>query len=90
MTMAGKKGKSGRPGESGRIYDFHFYYRFVPGEDPPELEMLLESIIEASGRKRRDILRAALLGGLNQAQETAANTEDSEISGLFNEMFDDF
>ena len=40
--------------------------------------------------KRRDILRAALLGGLNRAQETATNTEDSEISGLFDEMFDDF
>ena len=88
--MAGKKGKSGRPGEPGRIYDFHFYYRFIPGEDPPGLEALLESIIQTRGRKRRDILRAALLGGLNRAQETAANTEDGEISGLFDEMFDDF
>ena len=50
----------------------------------------MESIVQASGRKRRDILRAALLGGLNRAQETAATTEDSEISGLFDEMFDDF
>lgn len=84
------KTKRGRPGKPGRIYEFDFYYRFIPGEDPPELEMLLESIIEASGRKRRDILRAALLGGLNQAQETAVKTEDSEISGLFDEMFDGF
>ena len=84
------KTKRGRPGKSGRVYEFDFYYRFIPGEDPPELEVLLESIIQVSGRKRRDILRAALLGGLNQAQETAAKTEDSEISGLFDEMFDDF
>ena len=80
----------GRPKEPGRIFEFHFYYRFIPGEDPPELKTLLESIVQASGRKRRDILRAALLGGLNRAQETAANTEDSDISGLFDEMFDDF
>ena len=88
--MAGVAGKSGRPEASGRVYSFTFYYRFVPGEDPPELETLLESILQTTGRKRRDVLRAALLGGLNQAQETAATTEDSEISGLFDEMFDDF
>ena len=88
--MAGVTGKSGRPKELGRVFQFFFYYRFRPGDDPPELESLLESIIQAKGRKRRDILRAALLGGLNRAQETAANTEDSEISGLFDEMFDNF
>jgi hypothetical protein len=88
--MAGKKGSSGRPASPGRVYQFNFYYRFMPGEDPPELETLLESIVQVAGRKRRDILRAALLGGLNRAQETAANTEDTEISGLFDEMFDDF
>ena len=88
--MAGKKGSSGRLTSPGKVYQFNFYYRFIPGEDPPELEVLLESIIQVSGRKRRDILRAALLGGLTQAQETAVKTEDSEISGLFDEMFDDF
>ena len=82
--------RTGRPKKIGTVYRFDFYYRFIPGEDPPELETLLESIVQTSGRKRRDILRAALLGGLNRAQETAANTEDSEISGLFDEMFDDF
>ena len=88
--MAGVAGRSGRSKKPGRVYRFDFYYRFIPGEDPPELEMLLESILQATGRKRRDVLRAALLGGLNRAQETAATTEDSEISGLFDEMFDDF
>jgi hypothetical protein len=88
--MAGVAGRSGRHEASGKVYSFTFYYRFVPGEDPPDLEALLESIIQARGRKRRDILRAALLGGLNRGQETAATTEDSEISGLFDEMFDDF
>jgi hypothetical protein len=88
--MAGVAGKSGRNKKPGKVYRFDFYYRFMPGEDPPELKALLESIVQANGRKRRDILKAALLGGLNRAQETAANTEDSEISGLFDEMFDDF
>jgi hypothetical protein len=88
--MAHPYREPGRPKELGRVFEFHFYYRFTPGEDPPELEILLESLVQASGRKRRDILRAALLGGLNHAQETAATAEDSDISGLFDEMFDDF
>lgn len=88
--MAGRVGKSGRRKAAGKVYRFDFYYRFVPGEDPPELAMLLESIIQAKGCKRRDILRAALLGGLEQAQGMAAQIEDSEIAGLFDEMFADF
>ena len=80
----------GRPRKCGAVYRFDFYYRFIPGEDPPELKTLLESIVQASGRKRRDILRAALLGGAQQARETATNAEDSDVSGLFDEMFDQF
>lgn len=79
--------KKGRPPKPGQVYEFDFYYRFVPGEDPPELAQLLEAIIQAKGRKRRDILRAALLGGAQQAQETAAHAEDSDIAGLFDDMF---
>jgi hypothetical protein len=85
--MAGKKGASGRPVSPGTVYQFNFYYRFTPGEDPPELEALLESIVQAQGRKRRDILRAALLGGARQAQETATRSEDSDVAGLFDDMF---
>jgi hypothetical protein len=82
--------KKGRPPKAGQVYEFDFYYRFIPGQDPPELATLLESIIQAQGWKRRDILRAALLGGAQQAQETAAQAEDSEVAGLFDTMFSDF
>lgn len=82
--------KKGRPPKPGQVYEFDFYYRFVPGEDPPELKALLESIIQTQGRKRRDILRAALLGGAQQAQQTATHLEDSDIAGLFDDMFSDF
>lgn len=88
--MAGVLGKSGRHPEPGRVFQFFFYYRFLPGEDPPELEGLLESIIQAKGRKRRDILRAALLGGAQQARKTTTRSEDSEITSLFDEMVADF
>ena len=88
--MAGIAGKSGRAKKPGRVFRFDFYYRFVPGEDPPELSMLLDSIIQAKGRKRRDILRAALLGGSKQAQATAAQSEDSEVASLFEDMFANF
>ena len=88
--MAGIAGKSGRSPKSGEVYRFEFYYRFIPGEDPPELKALLDSIIVTRGRKRRDILRAALLGGSQQAQATAVQVEDSDIADLFEDMFAEF
>jgi len=88
--MAGKAGRSGRRNLSGTVYRFDFYYRFVPGEDPPDLEVLLQSLVEAGGRKRRDILRAALLGGSQYAQALAAQSEDSEVTGLVDDMLADF
>ena len=88
--MSQTKRDPGRPKEPGRVFEFHFYYRFTPGEDPPELAALLESIVQANGRKRRDILRAALLGGSTQAQATAAGSEDSDMAGMFDDMLADF
>jgi len=82
--------KVGRPPKPGRVYRFDFYYRIVPGEDPPQLEALLQTIINARGTKRRDILRAALLSGAEPAQQVAESAEDSEDLGLFEEMFADF
>ena len=82
--------KMGRPKKPGKVYRFELYYRLVPGEDPPELEVLLDSIIAAKGRKRRDILRAALLGGSQQAQITASQSEDSDIANTFEDMFSEF
>jgi hypothetical protein len=88
--MAGVSGKSGRRKGAGDVYRFTFYYRFTPGQDPPELKDLLDSIAAAKGRKRRDILRAALLGGAEQAYDTAEKTEDSRDEALFDAMFDNF
>lgn len=87
--MAGTR-KSGRHPKAGQVYQFDFYYRFIPGEDPPELRALLDSIVAAKGRKRRDILRAALLGGAQQARTTASQVEDTAVSTLLDEMFADF
>ena len=88
--MSGKAGRSGRKRATGQVFRFDFYYRIIPGQDPPELEKLLESIVSAKGQKRRDILRNALLGGAQQAQEAAETVEDSQMEGLFNEMFGEF
>ena len=82
--------KIGRPPEPGTVYRFDFYYRIKPGEDPPELEALLKAIIATRGTKRRDILRAALLGGASQAQAVASRPEDSEDISLLEEMFAEF
>lgn len=88
--MSGIAGKSGRKRQPGQVYQFTFFYRFIPGEDPPELQETLEAIVQARGRKRQDILRAALLQGASQARATAVQVEDSESAALFLEMFDDF
>lgn len=88
--MKTRKPGAGRPPKPGKVYRFELYYRLIPGEDPPELEELLQSIVQAKGRKRRDIIRAALLGGLGQAKQTAASTEDSETTGILDDMLDNF
>ncbi len=88
--MKTRKQGAGRPPKPGKVYRFELYYRLIPGEDPPELEELLQSIVRARGRKRRDIIRAALLGGLDRAQEMAATTEDSETTGILEDMLGNF
>ena len=80
--------RRGRPKEPGKLYRFSLRYR--PGADPPELERLLEAVVAAKGRKRADILRAALLGGASQAQETASRAEDSATETLLDDLFDAF
>lgn len=87
--MAGNS-RSGRPKKPGKVYEFNFYYRWIPGEDPPELKAVLEELLAATGRKRRDILRAALLGGAGEAQDVATKVEDSEDSTLIDDMFAGF
>jgi len=87
--MVGKKVR-GRPRRVGKTYEFHFYYRLNPAEDPPELAALLDALFKANGQKRRDILPSALLGGAQQAQSTATGTEDSQMAQTLGEMFTDF
>jgi hypothetical protein len=86
--MAGTK-QSGRHQKPGKVYQFDFYYRLEP-DDPPQLAALLEAIVQAKGRKRRDILRAALLGGASQAQHTASRVENSESAELLDDLLSDF
>ncbi len=80
----------GRPKAGGEIYEFHFYYRFQPGLDPPELRTVLEAIKAATGPKRRDIIRAALLSGAGEAQQAASAVESTLIAGTVDDMFDAF
>ena len=88
--MAGKQGRSGRRKRAGKVYQFFFYYRLNPAEDPPELAALLDALVQTNGRKRRDILRSALLGGAQQAHHTATGAEDSQMAQTLGEMFTDF
>ena len=79
----------GRKPAPGKVY-YLGRLRFRPGQDPPELRSILEAITGAGPGKRGDILRAALLGGAQQAQDTADRAEDSLATGLLDAMFDDF
>lgn len=86
--MPGLAGRSGRRKAAGKLY--RFSYRFNPEEDPPELEALFETITNARGRKRQDILRAALQGGTSPAEQVAATLEDSATADVLDDMFADF
>lgn len=86
--MPGLIGRSGRRKAAGKLY--RFSYRFDPEEDPPELEALLEAISQARGRKRQDILRAALQGGAKPAKQVAALLEDSATADVLDNMFANF
>lgn len=88
--MAGTKGNSGRHKALGEVYQFHFYYRFEPGVDPPELKTVLESICTSSGRKRREIIKAALLSGASEAGHMASAAESTMVRTLVDDMFSDF
>ena len=88
--MAGTKGSSGRHKALGEIYEFHFYYRFEPGIDPPELKMVLDSIRASTGQKRREIIKAALLSGASEAWQAASTIESATVRSLVDDMFSDF
>jgi hypothetical protein len=72
------------------VYEFHFYFRFIPGVHPPVIQHVLEAIKKAQGRKRRDILETLLSGGAIEAAKVAAKPEDSEATALLGDMFVNF
>lgn len=77
----------GRPQSPGKYYRFGL--RFRPGFDPPELEVLLETLSNADSEARAVILRAALIGGAKAVQEEViANTEKD--GGVLTDFFDNF
>ena len=79
----------GRPRAPGKVY-YLGRLRFRPGIDPPELEEILEAIMQAGPGKRADILRAALQGGAGLARKEADSAEDSSTRNLLDEMFSQF
>lgn len=83
----------GRPPERGDVYEFHFYYRFRPGVDPPEWEAFLRAVVAARSVDRYEIMKAALLDGVGGAMRMAddlALAEEREISDSLDDMFGDF
>ena len=86
--MAGKKGRSGRPKLPGRLY--RLYIRYRPGLDPPELEDLLETMVNANHYKRADIFKAAVADGIKQAHAAAKAVETKATTSLLDDMFASF
>jgi len=82
--MAGVSGRSGRRRQPGRLYRFSVRYR--PGVDPPELAALLEAVAAASGGRRAEMLRLALLGGAAQAQALSVDAEGAEVGTLLDDL----
>jgi len=79
----------GRPPKTGQIY-YLGRLRYRPGIDPPGLQDLLEQLEGAGPARRREILRAALIGGLGQAQAAASTVEDAEVGDLMDDLLGEF
>jgi hypothetical protein len=88
--MTALQSRRGRPQAPGEVYEFHFYFRFIPGVHPPVIQHVLEAIKKTEGRKRRDILETLLSGGAMEAAEVAEKAEDSETEALLSDMFAEF
>ena len=81
--------RRGRPPKAGTVY-YLGRLRYRPGVDPPELQDILQAIEEAGPARRRDILRAALLGGADEAQARADSPEDDEVTGMMDDLLGGF
>jgi len=79
----------GRPRKAGKVY-YLGRLRFRPGQDPPELEALLDEIEAASPGRKAEILRAALIGGMTEGRVEANQVEDSETSELLGGLLEGF
>lgn len=64
--------------------------RVVPGLDPPELVEFARLWQEADSDRKSELLRAALVGGLSQAQVQADQVEDAETTDLLDDLLADF
>jgi hypothetical protein len=83
--------RRGRPPEPGVVY-YLGRLRFRPGEDPPALKEFLDTFMTAPPRSKQSILKAALIGGLEQAREAQweAFGEDEETTAGLEVMFAEF
>ena len=82
-------GRRGRPPKPGKVY-YLGRLRFRPGIDPPELKAFLDLFDQAEPGRKASILRAALLGGLDQGQVQAAQVEDEETAALLDDLLGEF
>jgi len=79
----------GRPRAAGEVY-YLGRVRWVPGVDPPELRAFLEEFAGAEPERKQAILKAALVGGLEEGAAEAGQVEDAEtravLAGLLGEF----
>lgn len=77
----------GRYPKPGTVY-YLGRIRYDPGEDPPELKEILETIAASPPDQRPAIIKAALLEGRLAAQAEASKDEDQlETEALLNDLF---
>lgn len=79
----------GRPKAPGAVF-YLGRLRYRPGIDPPELREFLEMLDRAEAERKPEILRAALLGGMGQAETVATQVEDAETAALMDGMLAGF
>lgn len=77
----------GRRKAAGRVF-YLGRVRWVPGVDPPELLAFLEGL--AGAERKGEVLKAALLGGLEEGVAEAGRVEEEETTALLEGLLGEF
>ena len=79
----------GRPRKPGQVF-YLGRVRWVPGRDPVALREFLEGLADVEAGRKQVVIKAALTGGLEEGEASAALVEDEATTELLDELLAGF